>query len=109
MTAKQDKRPYQLIDLYAMLYQERYGKKPSVNKYSSRWGFLAMIEDLGYDESVTVLKHYFRLNRPGHNTGWLFNNYDSLYEEIKIIEEDRDRRRRLHARTEQMVREREGK
>lgn len=107
MTAKQDRRPYQLIDLYALLYGEKYGKKPVLNKYQLRWGFLDMIESIGYDESVEVIKHYFGIARPNHTTGWLFNNFDNLYGEIESIREDRERRRRIRERTERLVRERE--
>lgn len=109
MTTKQDRRPYQLIDLYAMLYKERYGRKPAnLNKYRDRWGFSDMIESIGYDDSVEVLKHYFRLDRPSHTTGWLFNNFDTMYQEIKIIQEDRERRRKIRERTERLIKERDG-
>ncbi len=103
MAAKQDTRPYQLIDLFVLVYQTKYGKKPTVNKYRDRWGFTDMIDSIGYERSVEVVKYFLSIDRPTHTLVWLFNNFDRLDEQIKVRDEDRKRRAKMLSETKKRV------
>lgn len=105
MAGKQDNRPYALIDLYVLLYTERYKKKPLVNKFRDRWGFTDMIDTVGYDRSVEILKFYFAIDRASHNLSALFNNFDKLDESLRIRDEDRAKRAILRKQTKQRMEE----
>lgn len=101
MAAKQDPKAYSLIDLYVMLYTTRFSKRPLVNKYRDRWGFSDMIDSIGYDESVKVLKYYMTLDRPDFSLQYLFNNFDKLVKQIEERDADRARREKIRQQTKQ--------
>ena len=105
MAAKQDNRAYALIDLYVLLYEQKNKRKPTVNKYRDRWGFTDMIDSIGYERSVEVMKYYFSMERDNYNLGWLLNNFDRM--EKKLSERDADRKRRamIRAKTEARMKE----
>jgi hypothetical protein len=99
VAVKQDNRTYALIDLYALLYTDRYKKKPTINKYRDKWGFLDMIDSVGYERSVEITKYYFLLDKSAHPLNWLFNNFDKLDTELSARDADRQRRARLREQT----------
>jgi hypothetical protein len=99
VASKQDNRAYGLIDLYVLVYEQKFKKKPVVNKYRDRWGFTAMIEDLGYERSVEVIKYYFNTTRANYTLVWLFNNYDKLNQSLTERDADRAHRAKVRAQT----------
>ena len=105
MAVKQDNRTYALIDLYALLYSDKYKKKPTVNKYRDKWGFLDMIDSVGYERSVKITKYYFSLDRAGHPLNWLFNNFDKLDEGLSMRDADRQKRATLREQTAKRMEE----
>jgi hypothetical protein len=105
MAAKVDTRPYALIDLFVLVYSTRFNKKPSVNKYRDRWGFIDMIDSIGYERSVEVVKYFVSLDRDNYQLTWLFNNFDRLDAILTERDEDRARREKIRLKTQQRVEE----
>jgi hypothetical protein len=103
VAAKQDTRPYALIDLYALLYQQKMKRKASVNKYRDKWGFMDMLDALDYERSVEVVQYYFTLERADYPLIYLFSNFDRLDVQIKARDEDRANRRKLMKQTQERV------
>jgi hypothetical protein len=70
---------YALVSYYEKKYKEKYGVAKKENKFSARWGFDAMLQDLTVDEVKALLDYYFLT--PGtrrHDLTWFFYNYDTL-------------------------------
>jgi hypothetical protein len=105
MAAKTDTRPYALIDLYVLVYSKRFNRKPTVNKYRDRWGFIDMIESIGYERCVEVVKYYVSLDKDSYSLSWLFNNFDRLDEIITERDADRARREKIRLKTKQRTEE----
>ena len=90
--AKSQNLPYALMDAYASLYELRLGRKPNLNRYREKWGFGDMIDSIGYDRALEVLKFYFDTQRNNYTTNNLFNTFDKL--DLAITQRDQDRARR---------------
>jgi len=99
-----NKQANALITLFVQQYTEHYNKAPSdFNRYKSKWGFLAMLEDLGYELSQEVIKYYFKTGRQGHGADFLFHNYEKIAGFYKERTEDEERRRILREETRKRV------
>lgn len=85
-----------LVTLFIDTYKAKFGMRPEkINRYRDRWGFQAMIEDLGYDRSKEVIAFYMETNRPIHDVSGLLNNYDRINTIMKDKAEDEAARQRL--------------
>lgn len=80
-----------LTSKYIDLYVATYGTKPSVNRYSARWGFEAVLMDYTPSEAVKLLEYYFSTySNKKHSLDWFLYNYEklaSLREESKVAHE----------------------
>jgi hypothetical protein len=103
------KLAYALIDLYIVEYTARFSRKPDVNRFKSKYGFQDMVNDLGYEKSQKVVKHYVSSNRPSITINDLLYNYDKINSVIEQIEEDNARKAILRAETKARVEEWEAK
>lgn len=97
MTA-QKKQPYMLIDLYIRIQTNKTGRAPVVNRYKEKWGFQDMIDSIGYDRSVEVIKFYFE-TRNNWTPAHLFSIFDKLDESLRKRDADRERRAILREET----------
>lgn len=93
-----------LITSYVKLYKEKYQTAPVINRYRDRWGFQAMIEDLGRADAQAVLLYYFELSG-SHDVTTLFRSYDELHKQRLAEEEDKRRVAQLHIETAKRVKE----
>jgi HEPN domain-containing protein len=93
-----------LITSYVKLYKDKYQTAPIINRYRDRWGFQAMIEDLGRSDAQAVLLYYFELSG-SHDVTTLFRSYDELHKQRLAEEEDKRRVAQLHIETAKRVKE----
>lgn len=93
-----------LITKYVTLYTERYGVKPTMNRYRERWGFQAIIEDLGRDDANAVVVYYLSL-RVTHTVQELLRTYDELHKNRLADEKDKRAVAKLHEETAQRAKE----
>ena len=102
-----NKEPYVLLSFYEKLYNEKYNKKPALNKYRDKWGMLDVIESVGLDRAKELIEYYFKTTNPGHSLTWFLNNFDNLDEMLEEKKRDRELREKLRLQTKQMIEERE--
>lgn len=98
-----EKEPYVLIGLYESLYNEKYGKKPKINKFREKWAMKDVIDSVGYDRAVELLVYYFRTNKSGHPLNFFFYNFDKIDFLKKEIDKDKQNRRTLREATKRLV------
>ena len=98
-----EKQPYILISLYLSLYKERYNKSLTVNKFREKRAMQDVIDSVGYDRSVELLKYYFKTNKSGHPLNFFYNNFDRIDQLEKEIKKDKAVRSALLEETKKMV------
>lgn len=99
--------PYVLISTYEVLYTEKYGKKPVVNRYREKWGMQDVIDSVGFNRAKELLEYYFKTGKNGHPINWFFMNFDSIDKMFKQRIEDDEKRKKLREETKSMVKEME--
>jgi hypothetical protein len=107
MTKDEAKLAYGLVGLYCVLYKETYKKTAVVNKYREKWAMQDVIDSVGYDRAKVLLEYYFKIAKPGHPLQWFFYNFEKLDITLQQVEEDKNRRELMRARTKTMVEERD--
>ena len=98
-----EKQPYVLIGLYESLYQERYGKKPRVNKFREKWAMQDVIDSVGFERAKELVVYYFKTSKSGHPLNFFFYNFDKIDYLKSEIEKDITKRRILREETKRMV------
>ncbi len=98
-----EKQPYVLIGLYENLYQERYGKKPRVNKFREKWAMQDVIDSVGFERAKELVVYYFKTSKSGHPLNFFFYNFDKIDYLKAEIEKDITKRRILREETKRMV------
>jgi hypothetical protein len=103
------KQAYALISLFEKVFQEKYSRKPQINRFREKWGFQDMIADLGYDDARETIQYYFRTGKQGHPVSFLLQNYDKVFQFMEEKKRDEAERAALRRETEKRVREMEEK
>ena len=98
-----EKQPYILISLYLSLYKERYNKVVTINKFREKWAMQDVIDSVGYDRAVELLKYYFKTAKSGHQLNFFYNNFDRIDQLEKEIKKDKAVRSILLEETKKMV------
>ena len=98
-----EKQPYILISLYLSLYKERYNKVVTINKFREKWAMQDVIDSVGYDRAVELLKYYFKTAKSGHPLNFFYNNFDRIDQLEKEIKKDKAVRSILLEETKKMV------
>ncbi len=98
-----EKQPYVLIGLYESLYQERYGKKPRINKFREKWAMQDVIDSVGFERAKELVVYYFKTSKSGHPLNFFFYNFDKIDYLKAEIEKDITKRRILREETKRMV------
>jgi hypothetical protein len=62
-----------------------------------------VIDSVGYDRSVELLKYYFKTNKSGHPLNFFYNNFDRIDQLEKDIKKDNAVRNVLLGETKKMV------
>ena len=84
-----EKLAFSMLSKYSALYENKYNKKPVVNKYKEKWGMKSLIEDFGEDEVYETLNYYInKSSKEGHPLSWFYNNFDVLYNAKRATEKD---------------------
>jgi hypothetical protein len=98
-----EKQPYILISLYLSLYKEKYNKVITINKFREKWAMQDVIDSVGYDRAVDLLKYYFKTAKSGHPLNFFYNNFDRIDQLEKEIKKDKAVRSILLEETKKMV------
>jgi hypothetical protein len=100
-----NKEPYILLTIYMALYEQKYGKKPRLNKYKEKWAMQDVLDSIGFDKAKDVLNYYFRTGKVGHPLNFFYNNFDRLEDMMVQIDKDIVNRARLLEQTRKLVEE----
>jgi hypothetical protein len=46
-----NKEPYILLTIYMALYEQKYGKRPRINKYKEKWAMQDVLDSIGFEYS----------------------------------------------------------
>lgn len=85
-----------LTTYYEKLYEQKYGSKPNVNRYRSRWGFDSVLMSMSMHNAKELLEYYFTTSSEGrHSLTWFFNNYESLMSAKSDSDTDKEHRKKL--------------
>ena len=106
-TKTSNQEPHALITLYVSLFEERYGKKPTLNRFREKWAMQDLIDSVGYSRAKGLIEYYFTLSKYGHPLNWFFYNFDKIDKMWKDVEDDKVHRDMLRSNTKAMVEERE--
>jgi uncharacterized protein YdiU (UPF0061 family) len=83
------KQAHALVSYFSKKYEERYGVKPVINRYSARWGFDSILMDMTADETKALIDYYLEtVSVNSHNLEWFFYNYDKLLNSKRKRDED---------------------
>lgn len=107
MAAPSAKDCHTAISYYEKLYQEKYDRKPVVNRVTARWNFDSILRSITLNECKALLDFYFQTMAEVHSHAlpWFFNNYDKLIESEAEAKVEEARRERLRKESEQRARE----
>jgi len=100
-----NKEPYILLTIYMSLYEQKYGKKPRINKYKEKWAMQDVLDSIGFEQAKDVLNYYFRTGKNGHPLNFFYNNFDRLEDMMIQINKDVANRARLLEKTKKLVEE----
>jgi len=100
-----NREPYILLTIYMALYEQKYGKKPRINKYKEKWAMQDVLDSIGFDQAKDVLNYYFRTGKNGHPLNFFYNNFDRLEDMMIQINKDVANRARLLEQTKRLVEE----
>jgi hypothetical protein len=107
MTKDSAKLAHALVTKYTNLFELKYGRKPTMNRYREKWAMQDVIDSVGYDRAVEILDYYFQISKSGHPLAWFYNNFDKIDESMLKLQEDKNRRAKLLEQTKRMVEENE--
>lgn len=86
----------QLMKLFNAYYKSKYGVDYKGNSHSDKWGFVDMVEDLGWSEAVDVVEYYFKTKpRGGHSRQHLCYHYHEYSQTLEQVEKERNLKREI--------------
>ena len=97
------KETYILLSIYQNMYQNKYGKMPSLNKYREKWAMQDVIDRIGYSRAKELIEYYFTTGKNGHPLQFFFFNFDKIDIMEREIKKDKTNRRILQEATKKLV------
>lgn len=97
------KETYILLSIYQNMYQNKYGKMPSLNKYREKWAMQDVIDSIGYSRAKELIEYYFTTGKNGHPLQFFFFNFDKIDIMEREIKKDKTNRRILQEATKKLV------
>jgi hypothetical protein len=92
----QAKDCHALTTYFIQGYEKKYGKKPSVNRNTARWGFDSILHDKSIMDTKFLIDYYFTTpDTKKHDLDWFFYNYDKLWNAMEEAHEDAQHRKKL--------------
>lgn len=101
-----------LSSYYITKYEEKYGRKPVINRNKARWSWDNILQDFKPAEVRALIDYYFSTqSNKGHDLETFFYNYDKIAEvknsaddyraeRQKKMDESRERARKWRERRE---------
>ena len=93
------------MTLYQNLYKDRYNKPATINKFREKWAMQDVIDSVGFDKAIDLMKYYFSLDKFGHPLQFFYYNFDKMEQARIELQKDIEARRLLLEHTKKMVEE----
>jgi hypothetical protein len=93
-----------LLTLFIGLYEDKYGVKPTLNRYRLKWGAVDFIDSVGYTEAKAIVEYYMTVST-NHSFEYLLQSFDKIDTMRKERNSDDERRARLREETRRRVEE----
>jgi hypothetical protein len=103
--ANKNQEPYILLWQFEKLYEEKYGRKPVINKFRDKIAMKDVIDTVGFDRAQRLIDYYFTLGRDSHKLSFFLFNFDRMDVAEKEHVKDIETRRKLIEATKRMVEE----
>jgi len=95
-----------LTRYFVEAYKVKHGREPTVNRWSARWGFDAMLQGMPSEEVKSLIDYYLTTpNERMHDIEWFFYNYHKLIKAKHDVDVDVDHRRKLMQESKQRAEE----
>lgn len=105
LQADKNKQPYIMLWKYEKLYEEKYGKKPMVNKYRDKLAMKDVIDSVGFERGMDLLEYYFKTSKYGHPLIFFLYHFDRMDHAEKELSKDKKNRKLLREATKKLVEE----
>lgn len=95
-----------LTTYFVKCWEKRYGRKPSINRYKARYGFEAILDDMGSAAAKELVDFYFTTpGQDSHNLEWFFWNYNKLVDSRSESQKDAEHIAKLRAESKKRAEE----
>lgn len=101
--AERLKQANELVTMYILLFKEKFGKSPVINRYKQRFALSDILEDMSFDDLKTLLKYYVKVDAEPSLTSFCYE-YDELYMKMQRDAKDTLERNQIRKETEERVR-----
>lgn len=81
------KHRFALLSLFKKLYKENGYGNLNINTFAQQWAADAIIDEIGYSDSVDLIEYYFKINS-SPNWTWFTYNWEKLIDSRAAVEED---------------------
>lgn len=98
-----NKQPYVMLWKYEKLYEEKYGRKPRMNKYRDKMAMRDVIDSVGFERGMDLLEYYFKTSKAGHSLVFFLYNFDRMDQAQRELVRDKKNREILREATKRMV------
>lgn len=90
-----------LVDYFDLQYQSRYGRVYKGNRPADVWGFLDIINDIGFKRAKLLIDYYFRLKGTNdHSRTWFTYHYNELDNQLEDLIRDALHRKQIRKDTQ---------
>ena len=76
---------------------------PALNKYKEKWAMQDVVDSIGYQRALELLRYYFTTGKIGHPLTFFFYNFDKMDILEKELQADRTNRKVLRQQTKKLV------
>lgn len=98
-----NKQPYVMLWKYEKLYEQKYNKKPRVNKYRDKQAMRDVIDTVGFERGMDLLEYYFKTSKYGHPLVFFLYNFDRMDQAERELTKDKKNRELLREATKKLV------
>lgn len=100
-----------LLSQFEREHREAHGRKPSINRYSAKWGMMDVIDSVDFDRASELITYYMGIRnttfRNEHPLEFFYKNFDKMDANEIIGRRDAERRAMIMRNTAERIKEAE--
>lgn len=94
-----------LLSQFGLLYRERYGSVPKMNRFKEKYAMKDVVESVGFERATELMSYYFKTARHSHTLDWFKYNFDKLDSILEELAEDEVKKQHMRDETARRVKE----